>query len=95
MIASTRKTTALLNELARRRRVQLGLSTRPNPPPPCGAVCRRPSATVGDQVLTRRNDRRNRPSKTDFVKNGDRWTVLEVGPHGGLRVQHQRNRRVT
>ncbi|WP_205473487.1 MobF family relaxase [Nocardioides sp. SYSU D00038] len=31
-------------------------------------------ASVGDVVLTRRNDRRLVVSSTDWVKNGDRWT---------------------
>ncbi|WP_344203780.1 MobF family relaxase [Aeromicrobium alkaliterrae] len=36
------------------------------------------SASVGDDVLTRSNDRRLRISATDWVKNGDRWRVDEV-----------------
>ncbi|MDF1706168.1 MAG: MobF family relaxase [Aeromicrobium sp.] len=36
------------------------------------------SASVGDVVLTRNNDRRLRISATDWVKNGDRWRVDEV-----------------
>ncbi len=33
---------------------------------------------VGDVVITRRNDRRLGVSGTDWVKNGDRWTVTAV-----------------
>ena len=45
-------------------------------------------ASVGDVVLTRRNDRRLGVSSTDWVKNGDRWTV--TGIHGGnLTVRHR------
>ena len=36
------------------------------------------TASVGDLVITRRNDRRVRISATDWVKNGDRWTVLNL-----------------
>ena len=35
-------------------------------------------ASVGDAILTRRNDRRLGVSGTDWVKNGDRWTVTAV-----------------
>ncbi|MFV0523071.1 MAG: hypothetical protein ACK5RL_01070, partial [Acidimicrobiales bacterium] len=32
----------------------------------------------------------------DYVKNGDRWTILTTRPDGGLHVQHTRtHRRVT
>ncbi|MGH3371770.1 MAG: ATP-dependent DNA helicase, partial [Nocardioidaceae bacterium] len=45
-------------------------------------------ASVGDVVLTRRNDRRLGLTSTDWVKNGDRWTV--TGVHDGtLSVRHR------
>ncbi|MHB1010306.1 MAG: MobF family relaxase [Propionibacteriaceae bacterium] len=46
-------------------------------------------ASAGDVVITRTNDRRLRWSRTDWVKNGDRWTVCQVSPSGDLRVQHR------
>lgn len=39
-------------------------------------------AAVGDTVITRRNDRKLRDSRT-WVRNGDRWTVIGV-PQSGL-----------
>jgi conjugative relaxase-like TrwC/TraI family protein len=45
-------------------------------------------ASVGDIVRTRSNDRRNPLSQTDWVRNGDRWTVEKVGRDGSLRVRH-------
>ncbi len=45
-------------------------------------------ASVGDVVLTRRNDRRLGVSSTDWVKNGDRWTVTHVHD-GTLTVRHR------
>ena len=45
-------------------------------------------ASVGDVVLTRHNDRRLGVSSTDWVKNGDRWTVTRVH-HGTLTVRHR------
>jgi conjugative relaxase-like TrwC/TraI family protein len=45
-------------------------------------------ASVGDVVLTRRNDRRLGVSSTDWVKNGDRWTVTAIR-NGTLTVRHR------
>jgi hypothetical protein len=41
-------------------------------------------ASVGDMIITRANDRRLRLSATDWVKNGDRWTITHVDRSGGL-----------
>ena len=50
----------------------------------------------GDVIITRRNDRRLTLSATDWVANGDRWTVTAVGRDGALDVRHTRShRRVT
>jgi hypothetical protein len=38
-------------------------------------------ASVGDLVVTRRNDRTLRLGPTDWVKTGDRWRITQV--HGG------------
>jgi DNA primase catalytic core len=50
-------------------------------------------ASAGDLLITRANDRRLRTSATDWVKNGDRWTLLAIGRRGDLSVQHTRNGR--
>ena len=42
------------------------------------------AASAGDTVITRRNERKLRTSRTDFVKNGDRWTVTAAHPTGDL-----------
>jgi conjugative relaxase-like TrwC/TraI family protein len=48
-------------------------------------------ASVGDVIITRTNDRRLRLTATDWVKNGDRWTVTHVGKQGDLTVRHIRS----
>src|SRR5829696_2223882 len=48
-------------------------------------------ASVGDVIITRSNDRRLRLTPTDWVKNGDRWTVTHVGRHGDLTVRRTRS----
>ncbi|TFD37808.1 conjugal transfer protein [Cryobacterium sp. TMT1-19] len=49
-------------------------------------------AAVGDTVITRRNDRRLRSSRT-WVRNGDRWTVTEVRRNGSVDVRQHGHRR--
>ena len=46
------------------------------------------TASAGDTIRTRRNDRRLRLSATDFVRNGYRWTILDVAADGSLSVRH-------
>ena len=43
-------------------------------------------------IITRANDRRLRLAATDWVKNGDRWTITTVSNNGGLTVRHTRSR---
>ncbi|WP_235503523.1 MobF family relaxase [Aeromicrobium sp. Root344] len=47
-------------------------------------------ASIGDTMRTRRNDRRLALSPTDWVKNGDRWTVTDV-QGGSLTARHARS----
>jgi DNA primase catalytic core len=49
-------------------------------------------ASVGELIITRSNDRQLRLTATDWVKNGDRWTVRAITGDGDLDVQHLRNR---
>jgi ATP-dependent exoDNAse (exonuclease V) alpha subunit len=48
-------------------------------------------ASVGDVIITRSNDRRLRLAATDWVKNGDRWTITRVGRRRDLIVRHSRS----
>jgi hypothetical protein len=48
-------------------------------------------ASVGDVIITRANDRRLRLSATDWVMNGDRWTITHIDRNGGLTVRHNRS----
>ena len=42
-------------------------------------------------IITRSNDRRLRLSATDWVRNGDRWTITHIGRYGDLDVRHNRS----
>jgi len=50
-------------------------------------------ASAGDTIVTRRNDRRLPITATDWVKNGDLWTVTSVHDDGALAVLHGRTGR--
>ena len=45
-------------------------------------------ASAGDLIVTRRNDRRLGLTATDWVKNGDRFTIDAVHASGALSVRH-------
>ena len=87
MLAPTRKLVAELNRQARDH--LLGSH-------PAGREVRLADgnqASVGDVIITRSNDRRLRLAATDWVKNGDRWTITQVGRRGDLTVRHNRSHR--
>jgi conjugative relaxase-like TrwC/TraI family protein len=85
MLAPTRELVAELNRRARDHRRDGA---------PAGREVRLGdgnSASVGDMIITRANDRRLRLSATDWVKNGDRWTITHIDRNGGLTVRHTRS----
>lgn len=49
------------------------------------------AASVGDTIRTRRNARRIRLGRTDFVRNGYRFTITDVLPDGAVRARHLRS----
>ena len=87
MIAPTRK---LVDELNRQARDHLLGS---HPPGREVRLADGNQASVGDVIITRSNDRRLRLAPADWVKNGDRWTVTQVGKRGDLAVRHNRSHR--
>ncbi len=90
MLAPTRDTVTALNLRARADRLALQTT-------PMGReVALRDGATAsaGDLVTTRRNDRRLVLTANDWVRNGDRWHVQHVGGDGSLQVRHLTTRRV-
>ena len=85
MLAPTRELVAELNRRARDHRLDHS---------PCSSEVRLADgnqASVGDVIITRSNDRRLRLTATDWVKNGDRWTITHVSKHGDLTVRHTRS----
>jgi ATP-dependent exoDNAse (exonuclease V) alpha subunit len=88
MLAPTRELVAALNQRARTHR--LADARLDNNAEVVLADGNR--ASVGELIITRSNDRQLRLTSTDWVKNGDRWTVLAVTGGGDLDVQNLRNR---
>jgi conjugative relaxase-like TrwC/TraI family protein len=85
MMAGTNNEVATLNTMAQERRVADGavdLTDGGTVELADGCV-----AGVGDRIVTRRNDRRMTLSKGQgFVKNGDLWTITEIGDNGSVNV---------
>ncbi|UUW88633.1 MobF family relaxase [Pimelobacter simplex] len=93
MLAPTRDLVSELNQQARAHRLE-GID--PADVAASGPVRRLADgneASIGELIITRENDRRLRTSATDWVKNGDRWHVLEIHDGGELTVQHTQHGR--
>ena len=43
-------------------------------------------ASIGDHIITRRNDRALRTSRGGWVKNGDRWRVVDIRRDGSMLI---------
>jgi hypothetical protein len=85
MLAPTRELVAELNRRARGHRLDHS---------PAGSEVPLADgnwASVGDVIITRSNDRRLRLTATDWVKNGDRWTITRISRRGDLTVRHNRS----
>ena len=85
MLAGTREDVAELNRRARDHR----LATSAQPPRATVPLGDGNHASAGDVVITRMNARRLPISATNWVKNGDRWTVQGVTDKGALVARHR------
>ena len=85
MLAPTREQVAQLNAAARTARLD---NARPGREADLNDGNH---ASVGDVVLTRRNNRTLTSGETTWVRNGDRWQVTAVHRDGSIDVQHLRN----
>ncbi|MGN6243834.1 MAG: MobF family relaxase [Motilibacteraceae bacterium] len=90
LVAGSNSLVAELNARARATRLSAaGAISRP-----AGVSLRDgTTASVGDPVLARHNDRRLRLGGAEWVKNGDRFTVTALTGDGGLVVRHDISRR--
>jgi conjugative relaxase-like TrwC/TraI family protein len=86
LLASDYTMVDALNERARAEMVRQGRVEAD------GLLCRSQLVGRGDEVVTLRNDRSLRSSRGDWVRNGDRWSVLERGRDGSLVFLHAEGR---
>ena len=86
MLAATRQLVADLNRRARDHRLDHSPSSASSEV----RLADGNQASIGDVIITRSNDRRLRLGATDWVKNGDRWTITRIGRRGDLTVRHNR-----
>ncbi len=87
MLAPTRELVADLNQRARAQRLVDAVPGREI------ELADGNLASAGDTIITRTNNRKLRVSTTDWVKNGDRWTILDVDPRRGIRARNTQSGR--
>jgi DNA primase catalytic core len=87
MLAPTRELVADLNQRARTQRLV------DNQPGREIELADGNQASVGDTIITRTNNRTLRVSPTDWVKNGDRWTIVDIDVQRGIHVRHTQSGR--
>jgi len=85
LIAPTRDLVAELNTRARNERLAVLDEKEIGP---VLTLADGTKVSEGDRIITRENDRHLRISRTNWVKNGDRWHVTKVNTDGSLRVVH-------
>lgn len=98
LMAPTNTVVAELNERARldRLREVAALPAKEQPDPTEIRLADGLHASAGDIICTRRNARWLRLGRTDFVRNGYRWTVEKVNRNGSIRaVRRGTGQRVT
>ena len=88
MLAPTRELVSELNQRARDERLA------GNVPASVIELADGNLASAGDTIITRMNERKLPVSATDFVKNGDRWTVISVDRRRGIRARHTQHGRL-
>jgi conjugative relaxase-like TrwC/TraI family protein len=81
LMANSTATVARLNQLAQWTRISRGELDSTTAGRVGGEVM-----LVGDEVVTRRNDRTLRTSNDKMVKNRDRWTITTIHPDASLTV---------
>jgi conjugative relaxase-like TrwC/TraI family protein len=86
MIVSTNEQAAVLAEHARDTLIQSGEVTDGRT-----VRLRDTVASVGDHIVTRRNDRTLRTSDRGWVVNGDIWTIIEVYEDGAVDARRHRD----
>ena len=92
LLAPTHEIATDLNAQARLWRLTRDAESSPDATPSTAVIEARLadglSASVGDTVVSKTNDRSLRVGRSDFVRNGYRWTVTGVSADGSMMVTH-------
>jgi conjugative relaxase-like TrwC/TraI family protein len=89
LVTESSQAVRTLNERARAERILIdGAVNGREIPLAAGNV-----ASIGDVVITRRNERSLRTSRVGWVKNGDRWRVVDIRHDGSMLVDRLDPRR--
>ncbi|MFV2074315.1 MAG: MobF family relaxase, partial [Thermoanaerobaculales bacterium] len=80
LMANSTDTVTRLNRLAQHTRIETGELDTDGPSLQVGDY----SMLIGDEVVTRRNDRRLRTDREQMVKNRDHWTITNIHYDGGV-----------
>ncbi|MDJ0925556.1 MAG: MobF family relaxase [Acidimicrobiia bacterium] len=88
LMANTNHTVDRLNQLTQQRRIATG-ELDPNEP---ALYLGRQRLLVGDEVVTRRNQRNLRTDRGVMVKNRDHWTIEAIHPDGAVTITGQAGR---
>ncbi|MPV35967.1 MobF family relaxase [Georgenia subflava] len=83
LVTDSAESVRQLNERARAERVHDGQTSTGRE----AMLANEARCSVGDIVITRRNNRRLRTSRTGWVRNGDRWQVTGVRGDGSIEVR--------
>ncbi|WP_342001881.1 relaxase domain-containing protein [Microbacterium sp. LWH7-1.2] len=83
LVAETGEAVATLNRRARAELILTGVVDASTE----SSLRDESAASIGDVIITRKNDRRLRSGR-DWVRNGARWKVVAVRRDGSLRVQN-------
>ncbi|WP_448074222.1 TrwC relaxase [Georgenia yuyongxinii] len=88
LVTDSAESVRQLNERARAERIQTGETSAGRDV----ALADDARASTGDLVITRRNNRLLRTGRTGWVRNGDRWKVIDVRRDGSVRVRRDGRR---
>ncbi|MFD4328463.1 MobF family relaxase [Nocardioides sp. NPDC058538] len=91
LIAETRQQVHAINEELRAIRLRTGQTL----PGREAVLADEHRASIGDWVITRRNDRTLRTLTGTWVRNGHRWEVTQVHRDGSMTVRRQHGHRAT
>ncbi|QTE28572.1 MobF family relaxase [Pengzhenrongella sicca] len=88
LVTDSTESVHLLNDRARAERIATGETSSGRDV----ALADDARASVGDLVISRRNDRTLRTARAGWVRNGDRWRITDIRKNGAIEVKRHGRR---